>query len=269
MPKTILLTGATDGIGLETAKLFIEQGHNLLLHGRNEAKAHEVKKHLLTINPKANLDIYIADMTSLAQVKAMAQAIVVKKITLDCIINNAGVFMTKDAVSSYGLDTRFVVNTIAPYMLTRLLLPTLAPQARIINLSSRAQMPIQWEALLHGGELSAQEAYAQSKLGITMWSMALAKELSDKAVVVAINPKSFLGSNMVKEAYGKEGHDVKIGAKLLYRAAFSEEFATANGEYYDNDLEMFADPHPQALQSENQATLLKIMDTFLQKQELL
>ncbi len=269
MSKTVLLTGATDGIGFETAKLLVAHGHTLILHGRNEAKAQEVKRHLLTIHPQAHIDICIADFASLAQVKSMAQDIAHKNVTLDVIINNAGIFMVKQGLSSYGLDIRFVVNTMAPYLLTRLLLNSLAPQARIINLSSRAQMPLAWESWIQGGELDAQAAYAQSKLGIAIWTMALAKELKGKAVVTAINPKSFLGSKMVKEAYGQEGYDVSIGANLLYRVAFSEEFAKANGMYYDNDVESFANPHPQALDAKSQDALLNILDTFLHQQGLL
>ncbi len=269
MSKTVLLTGATDGIGFETAKLLVAHGHKLLLHGRNEAKAQEVKRHLLSTHPQAQIDICIADFSSLTQVKTMAQDIMNKNIVLDVIINNAGVFMVEQGLSVYGLDIRFIVNTMAPYLLTRLLVRALAPQARIINLSSRAQMPLTWESWIHGGELDAQSAYAQSKLGIAIWSMALAKELKDKAVVTAINPKSFLGSKMVKEAYGQQGYDVSIGANLLYHAAFSEEFSKANGMYYDNDVESFASPHPQALDDKSQDALLSILDTFLQKQGLL
>ncbi len=269
MAKTILLTGATDGIGLETAKILVAQGHHLLLHGRSKTKAQDVKQALLTINPHAPIDVFIADLSVLTEVKTMTDAIIAKGIQLDVIINNAGIFMTSNGRSQYGLDTRFVVNTIAPYLLTKLLLPTLQPHARIINLTSQAQMPLDWDVFANGGELNASAAYAQSKLGILLWSIALAQELGNKAMVVAINPKSFLGSKMVKEAYGQEGFDVKIGAELLYRAAFSEEFANASGMYYDNDVESFAKPHPDALIKAQRDTLMLIMDTFLKKEGLL
>ncbi len=265
MSKTILLTGATDGIGFETAKMLVVHGYHLLLHGRNEAKAHDVKQALLALNPNAKIDVYIADLSILTEVKDMAQAIIASNIKIDALINNAGIFITNHGLSTYGIDIRFIVNTIAPYMLTRLLLPILQVNARIINLSSQAQMPIEWQALIHGGELDASSAYAQSKLGITLWSLALAKELEGKAIVIAINPKSFLGSKMVMEAYGQKGYDLKIGAELLYRAALSDEFANANGLYYDNDIEMFGNPHPHALNEANQNKLIQIMNDFLDK----
>ncbi len=269
MAKIILITGATDGIGLETAKMFAAKGHHLLLHGRNEAKLMSIKQYLLYVHPQVKIDTYIADLAHLNEVKAMAEAILTSQTRLDVIINNAGVFVTNTGLSSYGLDMRFVVNTIAPYLLTRLLLPSLQANMRIINLSSKAQMSIDWDAFINGGELDASSAYAQSKLGITIWSMALAQELGPKAMVLAINPKSFLGSKMVQEAYGQKGYDLSIGAKLLYRAALSEEFAYASGKYFDNDVEKFDSPHPDALSEKNWHILLQAMDIFLAKEKLL
>ncbi len=269
MSKTILITGATDGIGLETAKMLAADGHHLLLHGRNEAKAKSVKQALLSSFPQVKVEIYIADLSNLNAVKVMAEEILASRVELDVLINNAGVFVTKTGLSSYGLDTRFIVNTIAPYLLTRLLLPALQTNARVINLSSKAQMPINWDAFINGGELDASSAYAQSKLGITLWSMALAEELGPKAMVLAVNPKSFLGSKMVEEAYGQKGYDLRIGAKLLYQMALSEKFAHASGKYYDNDVEDFGSPHPDALRDKNRAQLIQAMNMFLAKEKLL
>ena len=147
-----------------------------------------------------------------------------------------------------GFDARFIVNVVAPYVLTKELLPLLGSEGRVVNLSSAAQAPVNLQAFLNKQSFDDGEAYAQSKLALTMWSIGMAHELGpDGPMIVAVNPASFLGSKMVKEAYGHAGHDLRIGADILTRAALSDEFANASGRYYDNDRKSFADPHPDAL----------------------
>lgn len=147
-----------------------------------------------------------------------------------------------------GIDIRFVVNTIAPYLLTKKLAPLLGPNGRVINLSSAAQAPVDIDALGEANRLSDDQAYAQSKLAITMWSRYMAQTQDEQApAIIAINPASFLGSNMVKEAYGLPGKDLQIGVDILLKAALAEEFSSASGLYYDNDKGELSDPHPDAL----------------------
>lgn len=261
--KTILVTGATDGIGKETAKLFAREGHSLLLHGRNAEKLESVKRELLELNESVRIETFVADLSVLAETRALAQAILVCGEGVDVIINNAGVFVVEPTITKDGLDVRFAVNALSPYLLTKILLPLLSEKGRIVNLSSAAQAPVDFQAMKSGGHLAADNAYAQSKLAITMWSMSLAEDLGERAVVVAVNPKSFLGSKMVKVAYGRNGFDLGIGADILYRAALSDEFANKTGAYYDNDYQRFASPHPFAQSKENRAHLIKVMDDII------
>ena len=90
------------------------------------------------------------------------------------LINNAGVYKTPDPVTQDGLDVRFVVNTIAPYLLTQRLLPAMRPSGRVVNVTSAAQVPVNLEALAGRVRLDDMAAYAQSKLGLVMWSRAIA-----------------------------------------------------------------------------------------------
>ncbi len=165
------------------------------------------------------------------------------------LINNAGIFKVADPVTADGLDVRFAVNTLAPYLLTRKLLPLLGASGRVVNLSSAAQAPVDPQALAGRSSLSDDfKAYAQSKLGLTMWSRSLGlTHKGDGPMIVAVNPGSLLGTKMVKEGFGMAGKDIRIGADILVRAALSEEFATAHGQYFDNDSGRFAPPHPDAL----------------------
>lgn len=112
--------------------------------------------------------------------------------------------------------------------------------------------------------LSDNAAYAQSKLALTMWSrgLALAQGVEGPAVI-AVNPGSFLGTKMVKQAYGLNGRDVGIGEDILCRAALSDEFATASGQYYDNDSGRFASPHPDALDPGKSQEVVRTIEMVL------
>lgn len=263
MQKTILITGATDGIGLVTAKILVEQGHHVLLHGRSPAKLEAVVDSLSKLVTTGSIESYIADLSDIQQVEALAKAITAQHSSLDILINNAGIFKTNSPITAAGLDTRFVVNTLAPYVLTRRLLPLMNAESRVVNLSSAAQAPVNLDALRGKAKLEPMEAYAQSKLAITSWSHHMALELGATPVIVAVNPASMLGSKMVKEGFGVDGGDLSIGADILVRAALSDEFADATGKYFDNDARKFAAPHPDAFNAQKSAELIQVMEAVL------
>jgi len=264
MQKTILITGSTDGIGLETAKLLIAQGHNVLLHGRNAEKLQNVKDTLSTLSENSNVESYVADLSSMNEVKKLANDIIEQQPKLDVLINNAGILKTAKPITQAGLDVRFAVNTIAPYLLTKKLLPLLGSSGRVVNLSSAAQSPVDIKALF--GEVKIADdmtAYAQSKLAITMWSYHMAQMQNEDIVITAINPGSLLATKMVKEGFGIAGNDLSIGANILIKAALSEEFAAASGKYFDNDIGQFNSPHPDALDPQKNDELIKAIETIL------
>ena len=264
MQKTILITGATDGIGLETSKALVGLGHKLLLHGRNPAKLEAVSKPFSSLTAGADTEYYVADLSDMAEVKALAKAVAEKHAKLDVLINNAGVYRVDELVSSDGLDTRFAVNTITPYLLTQRLLPLLGASGRVINLSSAAQAPVDPEALVGRVKLPDGTAYAQSKLALTMWSRSMALSLGDDGpAIIAVNPRSMLGSKMVKEAYGVTGGDLRIGADILCRAALTDEFAAASGQYFDNDIGQFSSPHPDALNPQKCEAIVRVIEGIM------
>lgn len=248
MQKIILITGATDGIGFETAKMLINQGHYLLLHGRNASKLKQVEKALSAVSETAQFESYLADLSNIAEVRSLAEAVTAKHSHIDVLINNAGVFQTPNNTTIDGMDVRFAVNTIAPYILTQTLLPILGRTGRVLNLSSAAQASVSLEALSGNKALSDSEAYAQSKLALTIWSRVLGLKLKQQGpAIIAINPKSLLASKMVKDAYGIVGGDLSLGAEVLCQGALCDDFANASGLYFDNDYGKFANPHPDAL----------------------
>lgn len=260
MHKIILITGSTDGIGLETAKAMAQLGHAVLLHGRNPDKLAAIKNEHEAL---ANSESYVADLSNLESVETLAKEIASKHNHLDVLINNAGIFKTSNPITKDGLDIRFVVNTIAPYYLTQRLLPLMDVTGRIVNLSSAAQAPVSRSAFFGDSKLSDGAAYAQSKLALTMWSRHMANNIEKGPVFISVNPGSFLGTKMVKEAYGSDGKDIGIGSDILTTLAVDPKYAEANGQYFDNDSGQFAAPHPDALNPQNNQHIIDWMDALL------
>lgn len=263
--KIILITGSTDGIGLVTAKKLVEQGHHVLLHGRSSVKLSKAGKTLSEIAGNGAVETYLADFSRMNDVEALVKAVINKHDKLDVLINNAGVLSIAEPLTQDGLDVRFVVNTLAPYLLTQGLLPLLGTKGRVINLSSAAQATVDLEALAGKIRLPDEmSAYAQSKLALTMWSCHMALLLNARGpMIVAVNPGSLLASKMVKEGFGVEGKDINIGANILIRAALSDEFATASGKYFDNDSGQFAVPHDDALDPLQNERVVRVIEGLL------
>jgi len=254
--KNILITGATDGIGLETARKLKSLGHKIIVHGRNAEKLQKVAEEL-------DADSFKADFANLSEVRAMGEAILDKYESLDVLINNAGVFKTSNPRTKDGFDVRYVVNTFAPYLLTKMLIPLLSG-GRVVNLSSAAQASVDFEALLGKIEMSDFEAYAQSKLAITMWSRHLANELKgDGPVIIAVNPASLLGTKMVKEGFNTSGNDISIGVNILTSLSLDEEHAKHSGEYYDNDSKKYSQPSADGADDEKSQKIVKLIEEII------
>ena len=279
MNKTILITGSTDGIGKLAALNLAKAGHQVYLHGRDAEKLDSVIAEVKAVATGAavdNIDGFVADFSDLDAVRKMAVEVNEKLPKLDVLINNAGIYTTASATTKDGLDIRFVVNYLAPYELTNALLPLLkkSSKARIVNLSSAAQAPISYKAFAGQDRLDDKDAYAQSKLALTMWSMDLAETVaSDNINVIAVNPGSLLNTKMVDEAYGEYWSSADKGANILMELAISDEFADDTGKYFDNDFKdgvhgdargEFGQPHADALNKEAIAELERQTQVVLQ-----
>ena len=277
--KTILITGSTDGIGKLAALKLAEAGHQVYLHGRDADKLANVIAEVQAVATGAavdNIDGFVADFSDLTDVLKMAADVNEKLTKLDVLINNAGIYTTASAMTKDGLDVRFVVNYLAPYELTNALLPLLkqSDKARIVNLSSAAQASISYQALAGQTRLDDKDAYAQSKLALTMWSMALADTVASNDInVIAVNPGSLLNTKMANEAYGQHWSSADKGANILTALAISDEFADGTGKYFDNDITdgvhgdargAFGRPHADALNKAAIAELEQQTQTVLQ-----
>lgn len=137
--KTILITGASDGIGKETAKTLAKQGHRIIIHGRNKQKTETAYEEIKRETGNKNIDMHLADFLSLAEVKKFADTIKKKYDHLDVLINNAGAqFTDKRETTTEGHEKTMVINVFSPFLLTTLLMDLLkkSKSARVVTVSS-------------------------------------------------------------------------------------------------------------------------------------
>ena len=258
MKKIILITGSTDGIGKLTALKLAKDGHEIYVHGRSADKLDAVISEIKAASNNDNINGFVADFSDLKAVKNMAKKVNERLPKLDVLINNAGVYKSPVAKTKDGFDIRFAVNYLAPYLLTKAILPLLKKEntSRIINLSSAAQAPISLEALNGNIALSEMEAYSQSKLALAMWSIFLAKNEPD-LIVIPVNPGSLLNTNMVKEGWGFHRSSADKGRDILYDLAVAEKYSNASGKYFDNDRAGFGAIHSAGDNDATIQTLIK------------
>ncbi len=255
--KKILITGSTDGIGKLVAIKLAKDGHHIYVHGRNSKKLSDTIAEIKNNSSNENVSGFVADFSDLGEVKSMAAEIKDQLSNLDILINNAGVFKSPVSLSKAGIDIRLVVNYLAPYLLTKELIPLIikSEQPSIINLSSAAQAPVLLDAIMTNQDLSAQDAYAQSKLALTMWSFDLARNEKDISII-AVNPGSLLNTKMADEAYGQHWSPADKGVDILYDLASNTEYDGISGKYFDNDKGEFAQAHDDAYNDKKVQDLL-------------
>lgn len=242
--RIILITGATDGLGRRVAEDLAATGATLLLHGRNQKKGETTLAEIHVSTGNGRLHYYNADLSSLAEVHQMAEAIMAEQPRIDVLINNAGLGAgprpQQRETSADGFELRFAVNYLAPFLLTHLLLPLLYRarndhgQARVVNVASAAQHAIDFEDPMLEKDYDGMRAYSQSKLALVMFSFDLAFELAGKGISVnALHPASLMDTKMVREWFGTPRTSVEQGAGALERLVLAEELQGTTGTYFD------------------------------------
>jgi NAD(P)-dependent dehydrogenase (short-subunit alcohol dehydrogenase family) len=242
--ETILVTGATNGLGKRVVWELAQRGAALLLHGRNRERLQAACEEVGEETGSEKLRYYLADFSSLGDVRELAGRILTDEERLDVLVNNAGIISRERAESEDGYELTFAVNYLSHYLLTRLLVPLLhgcAP-ARVVNVASAGQRPVDFQDPMLVGNYEAMKAYSQSKLAQIMFTFELAERLSDTGVTVnALHPASLMGTKMVMETFGRSMSTVEEGAEATVRLAASPELEGVTGRYFDGKCETRAD----------------------------
>jgi NAD(P)-dependent dehydrogenase (short-subunit alcohol dehydrogenase family) len=226
--KTILITGATDGLGRALTSELADDGANVLVHGRREGSP------------------YRADLASLDEVRQLASQVERENDSLDVLVNNAGIGTAGErAESRDGYELRFAVNYLAGFLLTRELLPMLqhSAPARVVNVASAGQMPIDFDDVMLERSYSGVQAYCQSKLAQVMFTFDLAPKLWDRGVTVnALHPATFMPTKMVLETGTSPASSLEEGVEAVKRLAVGDDVEGVTGKYFNGLREARADP---------------------------
>jgi len=258
---TILVTGATDGLGKRVASALAGEGATLLLHGRKRERLQATMEEVSEQTGSEKLRYYLADFSSLDAVHKLAERILSDEDRLEVLINNAGIIVQERKESEDGYELTFAVNYLSHYLLTRLLLPLLeySSPSRIVNVASAGQSPVDFSNLMLEQGYDAMKAYSQSKLAQVMFTFELAERLADTGVSVnALHPASLMETKMVEETFGYTMSTVEEGADATVHLAASPELEGVTGRYFDGKREARADG--QAYDVEARQTLWELSE---------
>ena len=237
---TVLVTGATDGLGRGVAQGLAAKGATVLLHGRSPERLEVTLEELRSQTGNEKVNSYLADLSSLDAVRDLAERIFSEHDRLDVLVNNAGVISPQRMESEDGYELTFAVNYLSHFLLARLLLPLLkdSAPARIVNVASAGQSPVDFSNLMLERGYDAMKAYSQSKLAQVMFTFELAEHLRDTGVTVnALHPASLMDTKMVQSTFGYSMSTVEEGTEAVVRLVVSQEVDRVTGRYFDGKRE--------------------------------
>ncbi len=248
--QVALVTGSTSGLGHELATRLGAMGMHVIVHGRNRERGMAVVD---AINSEGvgSARFYRADLASFEQVREFGEAVLRDYDRLDILINNAGIASTPNGrtLSEDGHELIFQVNHLSHFLLTRILLPRLIDSApsRIVNVSSGAQQPIDFDDVMLENGFSGGRAYAQSKLAQVLFTIDLAEELEGEDVIVnALHPATYMNTPMITRGGGTPRATVAEGADAVMQLVTSPDIGSggyfsglnrrrANAQAYDEE----------------------------------
>ncbi len=265
--KTALITGSTDGVGRMVAERLGADSWRILVHGRDRGRGAQVVAAIKESGGTA--EFLQADLSSLAEVRRLAEAVQKATKRLDLLINNAGIGSggpqgTRE-MSADGYELRFAVNYLSGFLLTHLLMPLLknSAPARIVNVASLGQQAIDFDDVMLNSDYNGMRAYRQSKLAQILFTVALAPELKGSGVTVnALHPATFMDTAMVRQ-FGRPISTVEEGADAILKLAVAPEIEGQSGLYFNGQNEAQANAQACDAQARQKLAALSLELTGL------
>jgi NAD(P)-dependent dehydrogenase (short-subunit alcohol dehydrogenase family) len=226
--QTILITGSTDGHGRSVAAALVERGADVIVHGRDPDKVARVTAE---IGAERGLS---ADLARLDEARRLADEVD----QLDALVNNAGIVAPARRLTADGFELTFAINYLAHFLLTELLLGKLREPARVVNVASIGQMPLDLDDLQFERGWEGFPAYARSKLAQVMFTFELAERLGDREVTVnALHPATLMDTNMVRNSLGRPLSTVEEGRDATLRLIADPSLDGVSGRFFDGTRE--------------------------------
>jgi retinol dehydrogenase-12 len=245
--KTCLVTGATSGIGKQTALRLAMLGATVIIVARDAARGEMAGDEIRQRVPLAQVQILTADLSSLVQVRRLAEEVLARNDRLDVLVNNAGVIMTRQQLTAEGLETTFATNHLGPFLLTNLLCGLLARStpARVVTVSSAAHKQVRtipWDDLPHGTQAAHGQTYPLSKLLNILFTVELARRLTGTGVTANCLHPGFVRTALGRDVTGVLGAILRLvlplrpgpatGAQTSVYLASSPQVAETTGGYF-------------------------------------
>jgi len=246
--KTVLITGATDGIGKKTAIELARMGATVIVHGRKKSRGDEVLEEIQSFSKNGVASYENGDLSSLSKVNKLVRSISEKHDKIDVLINNAGVFQRGQSFSDDRFEMTFAVNHLAHFSLSLQLLPLLkkAEQGRIITVSSVAHTNsprIDFTDIQDINSYIDYSAYALSKLANVMFSNELSDRLKDTAITSNSLHPGVITTKLLYEGFGISGKAVDEGCKTSIFLASDKGIAATTGKYFSDGKEAIPSPY--------------------------
>ncbi|MHA7058853.1 SDR family oxidoreductase [Aquimarina sp. M1] len=255
--KTVLITGATNGIGLVTTHELAKFGMEVYLICRHQSKGEQIIEEIKNITGNNKLHLLVCNLSSLEQVRKTAQAFLKLDKPLDLLVNNAGVINTNRKLTEDGYEEMFTVNHLAHFLLTNLLLKKLSHSARIVNVASGAHTlvkEINFEDLNFTKGFKTLKVYSHSKLANILFTRELAKRLDGTEITVnAVDPGE-VSTGLGRQNKGVSGiiywilkpfiQTPQKGASTSIYVSTSQTLKGVTGKYFRNCKEK--EPKPWA-----------------------